>query len=333
MASRGPSLTEMNKKIIPILLVFSQVSRSDIHVRNALGTRKVVRRSLCACELLKPECLVLMLKAVKHLSMNVTLLDVLQNANAIEILVHILKEQSTSPYSTEMSNHIFQTCYNLCRLNKSWQEEAAQAGIVPCLQRVIETKSPLRQFALPILCDLASAGKSCRTLLWQHDGLGTYLKLLEDPYFQVSAMELIISWLQDETAQVEDVLIEPDSISALLDCFVTAKANSFENLLDLFLKITRLSTPITIALTKSPLFFKRIVDRLSHNTKAVVRLNLLRILKTVCEVHPNRTMFMEKYDLWRRISVGVVLSVQVGFGPRVAFAFCMVLFTVWFCAL
>lgn len=94
----------------------------------------------------------------------------------------------------EMSNHIFQTCYNLCRINKTRQEEAAQAGILPCLKRIIEISSPLKQFALPILCDLASAGKSCRTLLWQHDGLGMYLKLLEDPYFQVSALESILSW-------------------------------------------------------------------------------------------------------------------------------------------
>lgn len=94
----------------------------------------------------------------------------------------------------EVSNHIFQTCYNLCRLNKSRQEEAAQAGIIPSLKRVIESKSPLKQFALPILCDLASAGKSCRKLLWQHDGLGVYVKLLSDPYFQVSALEAIHSW-------------------------------------------------------------------------------------------------------------------------------------------
>ena len=39
-----------------------------------------------------------MLKAVKHLSMNPNLLDVLQNANAIEILVRILDEQSSGPY-------------------------------------------------------------------------------------------------------------------------------------------------------------------------------------------------------------------------------------------
>src|SRR5882762_5183500 len=95
----------------------------------------------------------------------------------------------------EMANHIFQTCYNLCRLNKTRQEEAAQAGIIPSLMRVIESSSPLKQFALPILCDLASAGKSCRKLLWQHDGLGVYVKLLSDPYFQVSALEAIHSWL------------------------------------------------------------------------------------------------------------------------------------------
>jgi len=64
-------------------------------------------------------------------------------------------------------------------------------------------------------------------------------------------------------------------VDALLHCFVTAKANSFENLLDPFLKITRLLAPITISMTKSSAFFKRIIDRLGHNSKAVVRLNLL----------------------------------------------------------
>ena len=45
-----------------------------------------------------------MLKAVKHLSMNATLLEVLQNANALEILVRILDEQSSGPHST-VSDH------------------------------------------------------------------------------------------------------------------------------------------------------------------------------------------------------------------------------------
>ncbi len=223
-----------------------------------------------------------MLKAVKHLSMNATLLEVLQNANALEILIRILEEQSAGPHSTvsvafspmiydintfqpkEIANHVFQTCYNLCRLDKSRQEEAAASGHHPCLKRVIETSSPLKQFALPILCDLAGAGKSCRTLLWQHDGVSMYARLLADPYFQVSALEAIHSWLQDETARVEDALLAQESIDLLLKCFVSSKANSFENLLDPFLKIIKLSTPITIAMTKSSAFFKRIIDRLGH---------------------------------------------------------------------
>ena len=46
MASRGEAAADMKRKIIQILLVFCQVSQSDVHVRNALGTRKVVRRTL-----------------------------------------------------------------------------------------------------------------------------------------------------------------------------------------------------------------------------------------------------------------------------------------------
>ncbi|KAI9507778.1 kinase-like protein [Russula earlei] len=300
MASRGDAAADMKRKIIQILLVFCQVSQSDIHVRNALGTRKVVRRLLRACELLEPEYLVHMLKAIKHLSMNATMLEVLQNANAIEILTRILDEQSSGLHSTEISNHVFQTCYNLCRLNKGRQEEAAQAGIIPLLVRVIESSSPLRQFALPILCDLASAGKSCRMLLWQHDGLAMYIKLLTDPYFQVSAIESILSWLQEETARVEDQLAKPKSLDALLKCFVSAKAGSFENLLDPFLKICRISTPIVIGIAKAQ-FFRRVTEKLG-NSKAVVKLNLLRILRTVCDVHPNRALLVERYGIHETVA-------------------------------
>lgn len=47
MATRGEVADEMKKKIVQIVLVFSQVTQSDIHVRNALGTRKIIRREHC----------------------------------------------------------------------------------------------------------------------------------------------------------------------------------------------------------------------------------------------------------------------------------------------
>ncbi|KAH8830757.1 hypothetical protein DL96DRAFT_1594203 [Flagelloscypha sp. PMI_526] len=232
-------LAEMKMKIIQILL------GSDVHIRNALGTRK----------LLEPEFL--------------------QNANALEILIRILDEQAVGPHSAEMANHIFQTCYNLCRLNKSRQEEAAQAGLIPCLQRIMDTHSPLRQFALPILCDFSQCWK------------------------ELSALSYILSLvrLQDETARIEDALMKQSALDALLRCFTNAKANSFENLLDPLLKILRLSANVTIAIARSSSFFRRVVDRLSNTSKALVRLNLLRILRTVCEHHPNRAMLVERYGL------------------------------------
>ena len=45
MVNSGDTASEMKNKIIQIIRVFCQVSQQDIHVRNALGTRKVVRRT------------------------------------------------------------------------------------------------------------------------------------------------------------------------------------------------------------------------------------------------------------------------------------------------
>src|ERR1700722_13857478 len=59
MARKDEPSAEMKRKILQILLVFSQVSQNDIHVRNALGTRKVIRReclSVCVCVMAHCAC-------------------------------------------------------------------------------------------------------------------------------------------------------------------------------------------------------------------------------------------------------------------------------------
>lgn len=300
-----------------ILQTLHIYSGSDSWLKKQLATRGVLRRMLHACQKLEPASLTLMLKVIKNLSMSPSILDELQNCNAIETLVRILSQHHDGPYGTEMSNQVLNAMYNcellvpdeisrllltsghtctVCRLNKPRQEEAAQAGLIPQLLRIARTASPLRQFALPILCDFAHAGKSTRKMLNQQGGLDFYLKLLEDPYWQAQALEAILVWLQEDTARVEDVLLRPSSIASLLFVFSTSKANSFENLLEPFTKIFRLSTGVTLALGRQSAFIKRLIDRLSH-TKAVVRLSLLRITKLVCDVHPDRHGLIEQYKL------------------------------------
>jgi hypothetical protein len=65
------------------------------------------------------------------------------------------------------------------------------------------------------------------------------------------------------------------------------------------LKICRLSRAVTIGISKSQ-FFKRLLDRLNHS-KAVVRLTLLRILKAICDVHPNRIALVERYGVYETV--------------------------------
>lgn len=147
----------------------------------------------------------------------------------------------------------------------------------------------MKQLALPTLCDLAHASKTTRKMFWQFDGLRFYLQLLEDVYWKVPALDSILVWLQDETARVEAVLLEITSISHLERCFSTAAGVSFENLLEPLVKICRISPGVAIALSQIKTFFQRLAERLRHKN-AVVRLNLLRITKIICDVHPDRQL-------------------------------------------
>ena len=143
---------------------------------------------------MSPNHQITMLKFIKNLSMLSTTLDSLQNSNAIDVLTELLRNSSREPHFREISNQVLNTIYNLCRLNKSRQEDAALNGIIPVLQRTIKTERPLKEFALPILCDMAHSGKVGRRELWRNKGLQFYISLLSDPYWQVTALDAIFIW-------------------------------------------------------------------------------------------------------------------------------------------
>ena len=85
-------------------------------------------------------------------------------------------------------------------IEQGQQEDAVPAGIVPLLMRVIESSSPP---VLPILCDLASAGKSCRMLLRQYDGLAMFIRLLTDPNFQESIFIMVRTLVSGQPGSID----------------------------------------------------------------------------------------------------------------------------------
>lgn len=135
-----------------------------------------------------------MLKFIKNLSMLATTHDSLESSNAIEVLTDLLKSSKSKPQFREVSNQLLNTMYNLCRHNKSRQQEAALNDIIPLLKSMVQTDWPLKEFALPILCDMAHSGKVCRKKLWEQKGIQFYISLLADRYWQVTALDAIFIW-------------------------------------------------------------------------------------------------------------------------------------------
>ncbi|KAL3487118.1 cytokinesis protein sepH [Aspergillus germanicus] len=288
-------------RIANIFFIFSQ---AENHVKEMVAERTVLHRVLKELKRMTPGHQITMLKFIKNLSMLSTTLDSLQNSNAIDVLTDLLRSTIKRPHFREVSNQILNTIYNMCRLNKSRQEDAALNGIVPLLQKIVKTERPLKEFALPILCDMAHSGKVGRRELWRNKGLAFYISLLSDPYWQVTALDAIFIWLQEETAKVEEHLLEnrydqPSFTDAIIRCLTLSKANAFENLLEPLQKLLRLSPPIASTLAR-PDLFSRLGQKLHHN-KAAVRLNLLRIISSICDSREEQGGLLTGYGLLEAI--------------------------------
>jgi hypothetical protein len=143
-----------------------------------------------------------------------------------------------------------------------------------------------------------------------------YLDLTSDPYWQGSALDSVLVWyvlllgasavsplikrqsttyhrLQEETARVEGVLLEGWAIERIVKCFVEAKTVSFDTLIERYLRLFRLSSAIA-GKVATPAFFRRLAERLGRTTRPVVRLNLLKVARTVIESQPDKAVLLRR---------------------------------------
>lgn len=231
-----------------------------------------------------PSHQITMLKFIKNMSMCSTVLDSLHSADAIDFLIDVLSLSMKKGQTNfrEISNQVLNTMFNLCRLSKERQEYAASNGIIPLLLKIMRTDRPPKEFVLPILCDMAHSGSRGRRYLWQNNGLAFYVSLLADQYWQVTALDAIFVWLQEETAKVESHLLDGNFTAAIMACFNPTKANAFDpNLLEPLLKVLRLSPAVAASLAKAEMYAGT-AQKLNHK-KAVVRLNLLRLVRNIMD--------------------------------------------------
>jgi len=273
-------------KIADIFIIFS---KGDVVVKTHFGEQEVVRRLFNILPELPPSIFLKILKCVNALSMSSNTLENLSTAGAIKVLVPYMGRRE-GQLMMETHQQLFSTLYNLCRLNPGRQLVAAKAGILPHLQWVVQENHPLKQFALPILFEMARV-KKIRDMMKPKDGVLFFLGLLKQQYpWQVQAMDCLAIWLGDDAVVAETI---KSNLQPVIDVFLSSTTDeAFSKLFEHMLAMIERSEVVNIALSASPIL-DTVIERTDHKN-ILVRLNTLKILEAFFKVHPKPLVFVHQ---------------------------------------
>ncbi|KAF8094221.1 hypothetical protein N665_0367s0009 [Sinapis alba] len=285
------------EKVADLLLEFA---RADTTVKSYMCSQSLLSRLFQMFNRVEPPILLKILKCTNHLSTDPNCLESLQRADAIKHLIPNL-EVKEGNLVYQIHHEVLSALFNLCKINKRRQEQAAENGIIPHLMLFVMSDSPLKQYALPLLCDMAHASRNSREQLRVHGGLDVYLSLLDDEYWSVIALDSIAVCLaqDNDNRKVEQALLKDDAIYTLVNFFQSCPERHFVHILEPFLKIITKSSRINTTLAVNGLT-PLLIARLDHQD-AIARLNLLKLIKAVYEHHPRPKQLIVENDLPQRL--------------------------------
>ncbi|CAL0318536.1 unnamed protein product [Lupinus luteus] len=288
---------EYQEKVADLILEFAQ---ADTTVKSYMCTQGFLSRLFQMFNGTESAILLKILKCVNHLSTDPNCLDNLQRAEAIRYLIPNLELRDGSLVS-QIHHEVLNTLFNLCKINKRRQEQAAENGIIPHLMQFITSNSPLKQYALPLLCDMAHSSHNSREQLTAHGCLDAYLNLLEDKDWCVTALDSIAVCIahDNDNRKVEQALLKKDAVQKLVKFFQFCPEPYFVHILEPFWKIITKSARINTALAINGLT-PLLIARLNHQD-AIARLNLLKLIKAVYEHHPQPKKLIVENDLPQKL--------------------------------
>ncbi|CAN1255158.1 MAP3K epsilon protein kinase 1 [Linum perenne] len=288
---------EYLEKVADLLLEFAQ---ADTTVKSYMCSQSLLSRLFQMFNRIEPPILLKILKCINNLSCDPNCLENLQRADAIKFLIPNL-ELKDGPLVGQIHDEVLHALFNLCKINKRRQEQAAENGIIPHLMNFIMQGSRLKQYALPLLCDMAHASRNSREQLRAHGGLDVYLSLLDDASWSVTALDSIAVCLahDNDNRKVEQALLKKDAIHKLVKFFQSCPEQQFVHVLEPFLKIITKSSRINTTLAVNGLT-PLLIARLDHRD-AIARLNLLKLIKAVYEHHPRPKQLIVENDLPQKL--------------------------------
>eukprot|EP01105_Mastigella_eilhardi_P000024 TRINITY_DN1004_c0_g1_i3.p1 TRINITY_DN1004_c0_g1~~TRINITY_DN1004_c0_g1_i3.p1 ORF type:complete len:1393 (-),score=417.62 TRINITY_DN1004_c0_g1_i3:22-4200(-) len=217
-----PLAAESDEEAVDLLGIVTNMlltlANADSVVKMAICTPNTIKSMIAAVDKLALPMRLRIFKCFHLLSAVDNTLDQLQHSHAIRELVSRITH-TEERFITEINREILASLYNLCMLCPARQEKAVSAGIVPHLLKCSEHHA-LKEFSLPILCDLVRL-RSVRAELWRNHCVDFFLHLLSDPSWQTNALDVLAYWLKDEKKKVRNVLRHSKNINKIVRLFET----------------------------------------------------------------------------------------------------------------
>ncbi|KAK1380445.1 Serine/threonine-protein kinase sepA [Heracleum sosnowskyi] len=189
--------------VVDILLLFAE---SDTTVKSYMCSHSMLTFIFKMFNKIEPAILLKLLKCIKYLSNDPHCLENLQRADAIKHLIPNLDlKKEAGPLVSDIHHEALNALFNVCKLNKRRQEQAAENGIILHLIHYIMSGSPLKEYALPLLFDMAHASPTSREQLRAHGGL--------DDIWSVTALDSIAACLAHDNykKKVEQAMLRKDN--------------------------------------------------------------------------------------------------------------------------
>lgn len=163
------------------------------------------------------EIIELLFKCLRNLTMEPSAMYDLEQAGTLTVLIKLLN----GPLSERCKVYIWPCIFNMCHIEKKRQEQAVSLGLIPHLKKVISEGSHLRQFAIPIIVQLAHASNFTRSELWKNECVPFYVDLLKENNWQGVSLMPLYTWLNSDPENVSRILIQPNCLSKLIGKLMT----------------------------------------------------------------------------------------------------------------
>lgn len=282
------------------------------HGKEVLGRMcetRLVQQLIVCLEKLKGQQLLLLTRTINAMALEPQGITLYSSPRCIKLLVGHLRDSLEPNAPAEEAKNIVKevlnTLFSLCRLPSSIHtlEQAAMAGIIPCLKTLSNSNPLQRELATIIMLNLGKVNNvNVRLQLQESNGAIYFLELLEDRSFGMQALEALTNWLlSDDQNYLEAVIAKTENIKRLISRLHTATEDvrCFENVTGQFSAIVRHSTVVCRALYEydDNAFVKELKAGLSLYSQQTLVVALLDLLEQISNKHHEIGTFVEANDL------------------------------------